>query len=96
MSEFAEIQAERSYAKQFEAAQSTGNAYRAMVAKDELRAARSTLEPQDQAIMDQIAGRGRSLTDIAQRTGRSVDDLKALYLGAREKLAEHYQSTAAA
>jgi hypothetical protein len=41
-----------------------------------------------------MAGRGRRLADLADLTGRSTDELWALYAGAASKLALHFEAVA--
>jgi hypothetical protein len=82
------------YARAFEDAQSETHAPTRIRGGERLRSSRAVLTQQERAILDMMAGRGRRLADLADLTGRSTDELWALYAGAASKLALHFEAVA--
>ena len=83
----------RRYAKDFDKASSPG--FKRMEAADELRAARAALAPDEYAVVNFVAGRGKSVRELAQMSGRKAADLAAMLSAAAVKLARHYENQGA-
>lgn len=78
------------FAGMAERAQGARDALKRAIAADALRAAKAVLRPDENAIMDLVVFKGRSLTELAVKAGRRKEDLEVLLIGACEKLAVHY------
>lgn len=61
-------------------------------AHDSLKAARSVLTDQEIAILDLCACRGRRIGEVAEAAGRPLAVMVELFLGAANKLADHYEA----
>ena len=83
----------RRYAKDFDRASSPS--FKRIEAADDLRIARAALAPAEYAVVDFVAGRGKSVRELAAMSGRKVADLAALLSAAASKLARHYEAQAA-
>ena len=80
----------RRYAKDFDRASSPS--FKRMEAADELRAARAALAADEYAVVNFVAGRGKTVRQLAEMSGRKVADLSALLSAAASKLARHYEA----
>jgi hypothetical protein len=61
---------------------------------DSLHQARRILSALQVAIMDSIAGRGRTAPELARMSSQPPEAIEAVFLAACSQLAEHYQTEA--
>lgn len=83
-------EAAEKFASMAERAQGARDALKRAIAADAFRAAKAVLRPDENAIMDLVVFKGRSLTELAAKAGRKKEDLEVLLIGACEKLAVHF------
>lgn len=67
----------------------------AVEARQDVAAARAALKPDQYAVVEMVAGRGRTITRLAADTGRASADLDNLLSQAAHMLARHYEAEGA-
>lgn len=89
-----QVAALRRYARDFE--RSRRQHVSRMEAVDALQAVKRVLKPDQFAIVDMVAGRGLTVSDLALKTGRRAADLATLLSQAATRLGHHYEAEGAA
>ena len=88
-----QISALKRYAADFERARRPS--FKRIEAEQALRAARAALPETQFAVIDLIAGRGKSVADLATLSGRKPMDLHNLLSRGASNLARHYEAQTA-
>ena len=89
---FAMAEALRRYGRLAERVERATHGDTRIEASEALAGARGVLEPQERAIVDMVAIRGRTVAWVAQQTARPVLALEASLFTACRKLVEHFES----
>jgi hypothetical protein len=89
---FADANAAAMYGRDYRKTLALDDSFKRLDAQDRLAAARRALSAQEVAVMDMAAGRGHALPEIVARTGRTMDFIEGLFLGACAKLVAHYET----
>jgi hypothetical protein len=86
----------QAYARDIEAAARHGAPASRLAAREVLNAAQAVLTPREIAILKVVVGGGRSIATVAAGARRPASDMEDLFLLASSKLADHYETSAAA
>jgi hypothetical protein len=88
----AALDAAQTYARHVEKAATARDGLSGAVARDRVTRARAALGRRQAAILDMVAVKGHTIAHVAELTGESDGDLTALYVGACNALASHYDT----
>ena len=89
---YRQAEAVKAYGRLYETLSTSTSPEARIAAQQTFMKARSVLGVQEVAILDLVAGKGRSISDVAIAAGRPRPAMEELILSAGGKLADHFEA----